>query len=179
MRASIRVVEDKEVRPRLERWTDATARGAMTWTKELGSYIHESDELSVRLPPGGQAFIIQERGDVRSVHSPKSNWYRDAYRALFAAVEASCASDQAALSPKRQAMTCRDEILATFHRLESKHGRRVFTLAEVLAEMVDHGTRYAPSTIRHNVATRMCASSPASRSYSDLERVGRGQYRRR
>lgn len=78
-------------------------------------------------------------------------------------------------------MTCRDEILAAFARLEQRTGREVFSPAEVLAEMQRAGTQYAPSTIRTHIVSRMCANAANHHAvvYDDLERTGHGRYRRR
>jgi hypothetical protein len=77
-------------------------------------------------------------------------------------------------------MTCRDEVLAAFERLERRHGRREFYLVDVVQE-VRGRTVYKESTIRTHVTSRMCADAPANHGtvYADLERMGRGRYRRR
>lgn len=78
-------------------------------------------------------------------------------------------------------MTCRDEILAAFERLERRHGRRDFELAEVVQEVQAVGTAYEESTIRTHVSSRMCRDAPVHHASvtDDLERVGRGRYQRR
>ena len=77
-------------------------------------------------------------------------------------------------------MTCRDEVLAAFERLERRHGRRELDLAEVVQEVLA-SSAYEESTIRTHISSRMCAEAPANHGtvYADLERVGRGRYRRR
>lgn len=78
-------------------------------------------------------------------------------------------------------MTCRDEVLAAFDRLERRHGRKTFDLAEVVQEVEAGGSGYEESTIRTHVISRMCANAPDHHgtTYADLERVARGRYRRR
>jgi hypothetical protein len=79
------------------------------------------------------------------------------------------------------AMACRDEVLAAFERLERRHGRTAFELAEVVQEVQGVGTAYRESTIRTHVSSRMCVDAPDHHGtvYADLDRVGRGLYRRR
>ncbi len=78
-------------------------------------------------------------------------------------------------------MSCRDEVLAAFGRLEGTHGRAVFSLAEVVLEVLAGTDEYAEGTIRTHVSSRMCSDAPVHHdtTYADLERVGRGQYRLR
>lgn len=78
-------------------------------------------------------------------------------------------------------MTCRDEVLAAFERLERRHGRKDFDLADVLQEVQSSGSTYRESTIRTHVTSRLCADAPDhhATTYADLERVDRGRYRRR
>ncbi len=77
-------------------------------------------------------------------------------------------------------MTCRDEILSAFERLERRHGRRNLGLSEVVQEVEAAGTDYAESTIRTHISSVMCRDSPVNHGtvYDDLERVGHGRYRR-
>lgn len=78
-------------------------------------------------------------------------------------------------------MTCREEVLAAFERLERRHSRDVFDLAEIVQEVLARTAAYKESTISTHVTSRMCADAPAHHGvvYADLERVGRGRYRRR
>jgi hypothetical protein len=78
-------------------------------------------------------------------------------------------------------VTCRDEILAAFERLERRHGRRDFDLADIVQEVQAAGSTYKESTIRTHVTSRLCADAPDHHgtTYADLERVERGRYRRR
>jgi hypothetical protein len=79
-------------------------------------------------------------------------------------------------------MTCREEILSAFRRLERRHGRDVFAPVEVIADVIAVTDSYPESTIRTEIVSRMCASvAPQNHAvvYDDLERVSRGRYRRR
>jgi hypothetical protein len=71
-------------------------------------------------------------------------------------------------------------VLAAFTRLELRHGRRVFRMAEIVAEVKAAGTRYRDSTIRPHVGSRMCGNAPDHHAvvYNDLVRVATGEYRR-
>ncbi len=40
-------------------------------------------------------------------------------------------------------MTCRDEVLAAFARLERRHGREDFELLEIVQEVLAHTDEYA------------------------------------
>jgi hypothetical protein len=76
--------------------------------------------------------------------------------------------------------TCRQEILDAFAALERRHGRPVFSPAELVAEVLARGSRHPESTIRTHIISSMCVNAPANHAvrYSDLERVDRGLYRR-
>jgi hypothetical protein len=78
-------------------------------------------------------------------------------------------------------MTCRDDVLEAFDRLERRHGRKDLTLIEVVEEVRASGSRYKESTVRTHVTSRMCADAPDHHgtTYCDLERLDRGRYRRR
>lgn len=77
-------------------------------------------------------------------------------------------------------MTCRDEVLAAFKRLEARHARLDFDLAEIVQEVLAHDTSHAESTIRTHVSSLMCKEAPTHHGtvYPDLSRMGRGRYRR-
>jgi len=77
--------------------------------------------------------------------------------------------------------SARDEILATTRKLAGQSADGTFTLIDVLTEMRRAGSRYAESTIRTHVTSRMCADAPNhhARTYDDLERLGNGRYRLR
>lgn len=76
--------------------------------------------------------------------------------------------------------TCRDEILAAFTRLERRHGRDVFAPTEIIQEVLAVTSRYPEQTIRTEIVSRMCTHAPKHHAvvYEDLQRVGRGKYRR-
>lgn len=80
-----------------------------------------------------------------------------------------------------QATGARGEILDAIAAITTRSGRSTFTVLDVVAEMRRRGTRYAESTIQTMVSSHMCAQSmgPGSDPHKDLERVGRGLYRRR
>lgn len=66
-------------------------------------------------------------------------------------------------------------------RLESRHDRRAFALAEIVREVRQAGEPFEESTVRTHITSRMCGDAPNHHAvtYNDLERVGRGVYRRR
>ena len=78
-------------------------------------------------------------------------------------------------------MTCRDEILAVASPLAKRSKSGEFLLDEIIESMQRNGTKYAESTIRTHVTSRMCANSPDNHgvTYDDLVRVDRGTYRLR
>jgi hypothetical protein len=78
-------------------------------------------------------------------------------------------------------VTCRDEILEAFRNLELVHQRTDFALTEILEYMRRQGTAYRETTIRTHIVSRLCTNSPDHHAvvYPDLERVGRGVYRRK
>lgn len=78
-------------------------------------------------------------------------------------------------------MTCRDEVLAALTRLEGRHNRSVFELAEIVTEVLSATSEFTESTIRTHVTSRMCADAPDhhAKTNDDVERIARGQYRRR
>lgn len=76
--------------------------------------------------------------------------------------------------------TCREAVLAAFDRLELRHHRNVFELSEIVREVLAV-TGFAESTIRTHISSKMCVQAPTNHAmkYSDLDRVGPGEYRRR
>jgi hypothetical protein len=76
-------------------------------------------------------------------------------------------------------VTCRDEILAVLPSVTASDG--TFATEQVVAALRAQGSRYAESTIRTHVMSRMCADAPDhhARVYDDLVRVDRGLYRLR
>ncbi|WP_433612686.1 DUF7669 domain-containing protein [Dactylosporangium sp. CA-139114] len=83
--------------------------------------------------------------------------------------------------PALSASTARDEILLAVADVLRRSGRDTFDLNDVLVEMRRRGSRYAESTIRTHVVSRMCADAPDHHAtvFDDFERVDRGQYRLR
>lgn len=77
--------------------------------------------------------------------------------------------------------SARQEILTAARKLASRSPDGSFTLEQVITELRRVGTRYAESTIRTHVTSRMCADSPDHHgtTYDDLERMDRGRYRLR
>lgn len=78
-------------------------------------------------------------------------------------------------------MGCREEILACIEAIERSTGKRRFTPDEVVNRMRESGSRYAESTIRTHIISRLCMNAPANHAkrYKDLERIGDGLYQRR
>ena len=76
-------------------------------------------------------------------------------------------------------MTAQDEVLKAVRRLETRSPDGSFTPVEVIEEMRRAGTRYAESTIRTHVPSRMCGDAPDNHgtTYDDLERLEHGRYR--
>ena len=79
---------------------------------------------------------------------------------------------------KLQVSTCREEILATVASMTIGSADS-FTVSQVVNAMRLRNSRYAESTIRTHITSRMCHDAPANHSsrFSDLERVARGRYR--
>ena len=75
--------------------------------------------------------------------------------------------------------TCRDEILECAQTVMRHSGLDHFTIPEIIGCMEKRGSRYAESTIRTHVVSRMCANAPDNHAvtYRDLERTDRGEYR--
>ncbi len=78
-------------------------------------------------------------------------------------------------------MTCRNEVLNAMGRLERRHGKSVFPLAEIVKEVLSHTRQYEESTIRTHISAHMCAQAPVNNAVvtDDLDRVGRGLYKLR
>jgi len=76
---------------------------------------------------------------------------------------------------------CRDAVLSAFVRLEDRLGRAEFSLQVVVSEVLADTDQFSERTIRTHITSRMCAQAPKNHGtvYSDLDRVGRGRYRRR
>lgn len=78
-------------------------------------------------------------------------------------------------------MTARDEILAALPAVRARTGSDWFSPQDVIDELHRRGTRYADSTIRTHIVSRMCTDAPDNhdRVYDDLQRVSPGRYRAR
>jgi hypothetical protein len=77
--------------------------------------------------------------------------------------------------------TCRDEILAALPAIVRASPDGTFSANDVIRALDRQGTRYAQSTIRTHVVSRMSADAPDhhARTWDDLERVSHGRYRLR
>jgi len=75
--------------------------------------------------------------------------------------------------------TARAEILTAARKLADRSQDGSFALTEIIAQLKRAGTRYAESTIRTHVTSRMCADAPDHHgtTYDDFERLGGGRYR--
>ncbi len=78
-------------------------------------------------------------------------------------------------------MTCRQEVLKAFHRLERKLNVREFRLSDVVREVLDSTNELRESTVRTHVVSVMCRDAPENHGvvFDDLERVSRGVNRRK
>jgi alkylated DNA nucleotide flippase Atl1 len=79
------------------------------------------------------------------------------------------------------ATTAHEEIREVAHELASRSEDGEFTLAEILQAMKTRGSRYAESTIRTHVTSRMCANAPDHHGvvYQDFWCIDRGSGRYR
>lgn len=77
------------------------------------------------------------------------------------------------------ASSAREEILAAARTLADRSPDGSFTLMQVVTSLRRAGSRYAESTIRTHVTSRMCADAPDHHgtTYDDFERLGGGRYR--
>ncbi len=60
------------------------------------------------------------------------------------------------------AETAREQILSAVDSI-TKGGQRTFTIAEVVGELRHRQTRFAESTIRTHISSRMCAITRSTR----------------
>ena len=76
-------------------------------------------------------------------------------------------------------MTARDEILAAAQLLAMKSLDHTFSIDDVIQELGRHDSRYAESTIRTHVASRLCANAADHHpdTYDDFVRTSSGRYR--
>jgi len=88
--------------------------------------------------------------------------------------------DLPAARPASARTGARHEILDAIDALLVRSGANSVTVEDVIYEMRRRGIQYAESTIRTMMTSHMCANAPdhAAVTYKDLERVGRGLYRR-
>jgi hypothetical protein len=72
-------------------------------------------------------------------------------------------------------VSCREEILSAIRR----HRLTEFSAQDLVEIFRLEGSRYAASTVRTHVTSRMCGNAPDNHAtvYADLKRVGRGRYR--
>lgn len=75
--------------------------------------------------------------------------------------------------------TCRDEILDVIQGLHLRRSGDTFGVLEILEAMQARGTRFAESTIRGYISSKMCVNAPFQYGtrYHDLERLDRNTYR--
>jgi hypothetical protein len=75
--------------------------------------------------------------------------------------------------------TCRDGILDCARLVMRESGLDYFTIPEIIKCMAKRESKYAESTIRTHIVSRMCANAPDNHAvtYRDLERTERGEYR--
>ena len=78
-------------------------------------------------------------------------------------------------------LTCRDTILEAFVRLEHRERRKTFKIAEIVKEVLAVTLSFTESTIRTHITSRLCIQAPPNHftRYEDLDRMSRGEYRRR
>lgn len=83
------------------------------------------------------------------------------------------------LTARRAANSAREEILAAAKMLADQSPDGSFTLTQIITNLRRAGSRYAESTIRTHVTSRMCADAPDHHgtTYDDFERLGGGSYR--
>jgi hypothetical protein len=83
------------------------------------------------------------------------------------------------LTARPAANSAREEILAAAKMLADRSPDGSFTLMQIIINLRHAGTRYAESTIRTHVTSRMCADAPDHHgtTYDDFERLGGGRYR--
>lgn len=102
---------------------------------------------------------------------------------LVAAAQSPREVAEAPLRPARVAAPtgARAAILDAIAHLTVASGTPTVTVADVLGYLRRRSTTYADSTIRTMMTSHMCVDSqgPGIGTFDDLERLGRGEYRRR
>lgn len=76
--------------------------------------------------------------------------------------------------------TLRELVLHAFDNLERRHARSIFDLHEVVQEVLSLAPEAKEVSVRTQIVSVMCADAPVHHANhtDDLERVGRGRYRR-
>ena len=74
--------------------------------------------------------------------------------------------------------SCRDQILEAAVAVTARSGLDHFSIPEIISYMTSQNTRFAESTIRTHIVSRMCANAPENHAvtYRDLLRTDRGEY---
>ena len=74
--------------------------------------------------------------------------------------------------------SCREEVLEAAAAVMAKSGLDHFSIPEIISHLGAQNTRFAESTIRTHVVSRMCANAPENHAvtYRDLLRTDRGEY---
>ena len=74
--------------------------------------------------------------------------------------------------------SCRAQILEAAGVVMAKSGLDHFSIPEIISYMASQNTRFAESTIRTHIVSRMCANAPENHAvtYRDLLRTDRGVY---
>lgn len=75
--------------------------------------------------------------------------------------------------------TCRAEVLAAASAVMRRNGTERFTMHDVINELHQRGSKYAVTTIRTHISSRMCANAKKNHGSvsDDLERLDHGLYR--
>lgn len=73
--------------------------------------------------------------------------------------------------------TAREAVLKAFEQLERSTGRTEFDLREIVQYIQERSSTWRDSTLRTHVSAHMCIDAK-DHLHADLERVGRGRYRR-
>jgi hypothetical protein len=156
-----------------------TTKGRDTPLRLAGRYTcHWHDYSQVSLPQGRPA-VFRYLPITASADRDSSHPVADAGHDTAMAGSPTMSPHQPQASDP--AGSARREILTAARTLASRSPDGSFTLMQIIAELRRTGTRYAESTIRTHVTSRMCADSPDHHgtTYDDFERLDRGRYRLR
>lgn len=158
-----------------------TLQGELAWTTHAGPGTTRGREAPHRLvgsyEPRWRDYAIVAPGPAGT------------FRALVVPVEAgpqlarpvrATAAQSGTPRPSRGDLTARQAILEAFKTLEVRRGTDFFEPKEIIAEARRYAPALAESTLRTHIVSAMCVNAPANHAvrYPDLERVGRGLYRR-